>query len=266
MYNSLPYSYSEPVVYHIVHFVPLLPRGVNNGGIKQSILEPSKNIVPTSFICRLISQCHLALQTSSAISLECQFQHVGCRVVSKHLASDMGLQYYEITTDDFDAQIENAIRLNCQLLFYCSEFNITSDSWMKMVEFSKSGDIFSLVTVEQALSVIDPRGYLTEKHKVKATAVSQLQKLWQRAKVVMVPKVKLPELPTIKVGKWSEQDWTDYLIGKTSSFGISEDNCRFVSHFITNHAKTHFSPKLVHQMLLINQKFGVERLVSCFKY
>ena len=31
MYNSLPYSYSGPIVYHIVHFVPLLPRGVKIG-------------------------------------------------------------------------------------------------------------------------------------------------------------------------------------------------------------------------------------------
>ena len=28
VYNNLPYSYSGPIVYHIVHFGPLLPRGV----------------------------------------------------------------------------------------------------------------------------------------------------------------------------------------------------------------------------------------------
>ena len=99
--------------------------------------------------------------------------------------------------------------------------------------------------------------------KTLPASISQLQKLWQRAKVIMVPKSNLHDLPTIKVGKWSEQDWTDYLIGKSSSLGISEENCRFVSNFITNHAKTHFSPKLIHQMLLINQKFGVERWVPC---
>ena len=30
MYNNLPYSYIGPIVYHIVHFVPLLPRGVKS--------------------------------------------------------------------------------------------------------------------------------------------------------------------------------------------------------------------------------------------
>ena len=34
MYNILPYSYSGPIVNHIVHFGPLLPRGVKINGLK----------------------------------------------------------------------------------------------------------------------------------------------------------------------------------------------------------------------------------------
>ena len=110
-----------------------------------------------------------------------------------------------------------------------------------MLDFAKSGDIFSLVTIEHALTIIDPRGYLTGKQKVKATAVAQLRKLWQRVKVLMLPKAHLGgELPFITVAPWTEQDWTDFLVGKTRQLNIDTNACRFVSDFIINKAKSTF--------------------------
>ena len=235
----------------------------DDGGIKTTLLKETTKLVPTESICLLISQCQLVLATSNALSMKTSAQHVGCRTATQYLATDMRLQYFEITRDDFDAQIDNAIRLNKALVFYCAEMNVEPIAWTKMVDFAKSGDVLSLVTIEHALAIIDPRGYLTEKLKVKATAIAQLQKLWQRVKVILVPKTHLSgELPAITVEKWSERDWTDFLIGKTRPLNILVSTCQFVSNFIINKAKTHFSPKLVHQMLVVNQKLGVERSVE----
>ena len=47
MYNILPYSYSGPIVNHIVHFGPLLPRGVKGVGmpsVKKMILVVSNKV------------------------------------------------------------------------------------------------------------------------------------------------------------------------------------------------------------------------------
>ena len=110
-----------------------------------------------------------------------------------------------------------------------------------MLDFAKSGDIFSLVTIEHALTIFDPLGYLTRKQKVKAIAVAQLRKLWQRVKVLMLPKAHLGgELPFITVAPWTEQDWTDFLVGKTRQLNIDTNACRFVSDFIINKAKSTF--------------------------
>ena len=161
------------------------------------------------------------------------------RVVQKELSMGQNKSLFQIA---FDAQIENAIRLNKILLFYCSKYKSDRDSWLKMVEFGKTGDIFSLISIERALKVIDPRGYLTTKHKVKATAVIELQKRFQKAKVVLVQDCEeSTDCVTIRVNKWTEQDWVDYLQYKTKHLSI-DDNCKTVSHFIANLAKEQFSP------------------------
>ena len=89
----------------------------DNGGIKTALLTKTTKLVPTESICRLISQCQLILAMSNALSMNTSAQHVGCRTATRHLAADISLQYFEITRDNFDAQIDNAIRLNKALLF-----------------------------------------------------------------------------------------------------------------------------------------------------
>ena len=57
------------------------------------------------------------------------------RVVQKELSMGQNKSLFQIA---FDAQIENAIRLNKILLF--SKYKCDRDSWLKMVEFGKTGD------------------------------------------------------------------------------------------------------------------------------
>ena len=229
------------------------------GGTKQVVYESTPELVANSFVCCLISQCQLGLQSNRSVNLVTKNQFVGCRRAAVFLAKNLSCQYFEITTDDFDAQIENAIRLNKVLLFYCSKYKCDSDSWLKMVEFGRTGDIFSLISIERALKVIDPRGYLTTKHKVKATAVIELQKRFQKAKVILVQDSEVPtDCVTIRVNKWTEQDWVDYLQFKTKHLSIDE-NCKIVSHFIANLAKQQFSPSLINQMLTVNHELGRKR-------
>ena len=129
------------------------------GGTKRIVYESTPEFVSNSFVCCLVSQCQLGLQSNRSVNLVTENQFVGCRKVAMFLGKNLSCQYFEITTDDFDAQIENAIRLNKILLFYCSKYKCDRDSWLKMVEFGKTGDIFSLISIERALKMIDPRGY-----------------------------------------------------------------------------------------------------------
>ena len=43
MYNNLPYSYSGPIVYHIVHIGPLLPHGVKDNFRSESVDRDESN-------------------------------------------------------------------------------------------------------------------------------------------------------------------------------------------------------------------------------
>ena len=88
----------------------------------------------------------------------------------------------------------------------------------------------------------------------------ELQKRFQRAKVVLVQDCEEPtDCVTIRVNKWTEQDWVDFLQYKTKHLNIDE-NCKTVSHFIANLAKEQFSPSLITQMLTVNHELDQKGL------
>ena len=88
---------------------------------------------------------------------------MGRRCAAYEAAHATGRQYFEITQDDFDLQMENAVRLNSELLFFCREGSVPSPVWNKMVNFGHTHDIFSLISTEKVLTLLDPKGYLSDK-------------------------------------------------------------------------------------------------------
>ena len=56
------------------------------------------------------------------------FSHVfDSRSIIGLISHATGRQYFEITEDDFDLHMENAIRLNSELLFFCRQGSVSAN-------------------------------------------------------------------------------------------------------------------------------------------
>ena len=66
--------------------------------------------------------------------------------------------------------------------------------------------------------IIDPKKYLVNKVKVRATALVQLQKKWQSTKVILAPRPSTSKfgdicenISTVLSDTWTKPDWSTYL-------------------------------------------------------
>ena len=118
---------------------------------------------PISILKRTVGQLLLLLEFEDAICLNSEKSHVGRRCAAYEAAHATGRQYFEITEDDFDLQMENAVRLNAELLFFCRQGSVPTPVWDKMVNFGHTHDIFTLISTEKVLALLDPKGYLSDK-------------------------------------------------------------------------------------------------------
>ena len=122
---------------------------------------------PISILKRTVGQLLLLLEYEDAICLNSEKSHVGRRCAAYEAAHATGRQYFEITEDDFDLQMENAVRLNSELLFFCRQGSVSTPVWDKMVNFGHTHDIFTLISTEKVLTLLDPKGYLSDKVRFK---------------------------------------------------------------------------------------------------
>ena len=122
---------------------------------------------PISILKRTVGQLLLLLEYEDAICLNAEKTHVGRRCAAYEAAHATGRQYFEITEDDFDLQMENAVRLNAELLFFCRQGSVSTPVWDKMVNFGHTHDIFTLISTEKVLTLLDPKGYLSDKVRFK---------------------------------------------------------------------------------------------------
>ena len=82
---------------------------------------------PIPILKRTVGQLLLLLEFEDAICLKSEKLHVGRRCAAYEVAHVTGRQYFEITEDDFDLQMENAIRLNSELLFFCRQGSVSAN-------------------------------------------------------------------------------------------------------------------------------------------
>ena len=242
---------------------------------------------PISILKRTVGQLLLLLEFEDAICLNSEKSHVGRRCAAYEAAHATGRQYFEITEDDFDLQMENAVRLNSELLFFCRQGSVSTPVWDKMVNFGHTHDIFTLISTEKVLTLLDPKGYLSDKvrfkinqfitlyqlrnilyiieyfsnlrkMKIKATALAQIQKRWKRAKLILAPSTPTQSFTTLNVLPWSQTDWFQYSqfhLKKISKLTDSEIHkiSEIISVFLTKN-NLFYSPTLVSNMLELFSK------------
>ena len=135
--------------------------------LTKSLNLDTKKYYPISILKRTVGQLLLLLEYEDAICLNAEKTHVGRRCAAYEAAHATGRQYFEITEDDFDLQMENAVRLNAELLFFCRQGSVSTPVWDKMVNFGHTHDIFTLISTEKVLTLLDPKGYLSDKVRFK---------------------------------------------------------------------------------------------------
>ena len=76
----------------------------------ENIEDIADNVAPTDHLQRLLSQSVLLLHNVNAICMQSLHANIGRRTCAMVMAKTFGMQYFEITKDDFQGQIDNAIR------------------------------------------------------------------------------------------------------------------------------------------------------------
>lgn len=248
--------------------------------LTKSLNLDTKKYYPISILKRTVGQLLLLLEYEDAICLNAEKTHVGRRCAAYEAAHATGRQYFEITEDDFDLQMENAVRLNAELLFFCRQGSVSTPVWDKMVNFGHTHDIFTLISTEKVLTLLDPKGYLSDKvrfkiqtyryvipkykllnlfkMKIKATALAQIQKRWKRAKLILAPSSTTQNFTTLNVLPWSQTDWFQYSqfhLKKVSKLTDEEIEkiSEIISVFLIKN-KLFYSPTLVSIMLELFSK------------
>jgi len=79
------------------------------------------------------------------------------------------IKYFEISNDDFDAQMLMALRFDEPLLFFIQQDSVSPDHWNRVIRLADTKDIFSVLNTDQICSIIDPLDYHKDKYKIRCT-------------------------------------------------------------------------------------------------